>query len=65
MEPWLWEMGRQRQLDRRLKQMPRCVCCGEHISTERCLKLVEFGLQGYACEDCVELEMRHTEDIGG
>ena len=61
MEPWLWEMRRQRDLEACRERMPKCVCCREAIRTERCLSLEELGLKGYVCEDCVEDNMRYVQ----
>lgn len=39
--------------DRKIAMRPRCLCCDEPINGETCLNLKPFGINGYACEDCI------------
>lgn len=57
MEPWLLEELRQR----RRRPAPLCRCCLEPVASERYLLLDRFGLEGAACEKCVERGMRYCE----
>ena len=57
MEPWVEEEMRQWQVGRQHRRLPRCVCCGEVVVSERYLDLEAFGLKGVGCERCVEKAM--------
>ena len=46
-----------------LLRRPRCLCCDEHILTETCLDLFDFGIKGYVCERCVESNTRYTYEL--
>lgn len=47
----------------RMMRRPRCLCCDEHILTETCLDLYDFGINGYVCERCVESKMQDTYEL--
>ncbi len=61
MEPWVEEQMRQMGLERERDKLPRCVCCGEPVVSERYLDLDSFGLKGVGCEGCVEKAMEYTD----
>ena len=52
MDLWLLEELRQRRCAARRR--PVCLCCGENVATERYLDLSPLGVEGEACERCVE-----------
>lgn len=60
MEPWVEEEMRQWALEQERSQLPRCVCCGEAVLSERYLELESFGLKGVGCERCVEKAMEYN-----
>lgn len=62
--PECYEADRQyERMDRaytaRIMRRPCCKGCGERILTESYLDLSPFGVNGVACERCVD---RHTAD---
>lgn len=61
MEPWQLEEMRSRRLE--AVPLPRCVCCGERITTEQYLDLERFGLKGCGCQRCVDSSMGWTEQF--
>lgn len=63
MEPWQLEAARQLALDR--KRRLTCDCCGEAVATDRFLLLRPFGVEGLACEKCVERHMRWSDLVDG
>ena len=63
MEPWLQEEMRQLGYTARRLGRPRCVCCEEHIWSERYLDLAAFGLRGFACERCLEANMGDSDAL--
>ena len=63
MEPWQEEDLRQLRLAARRVRLPRCVCCDEHLPTERFLPLADFGFFGVVCENCVRDHWEYTPDL--
>lgn len=49
----------------RIMRRPCCECCGERLLGERYLDLSHFGLNGYACESCVDSHTHDIEDLEG
>lgn len=47
----------------RIMRRPCCECCGEHIQSESYLDLSPFGLNGVACERCVDRNTASTADL--
>ena len=47
----------------RVMRRPRCVCCEEPILSETYLDLSNFGLDGVACERCVDQHTCNTGDL--
>lgn len=47
----------------RIMRRPCCECCGERILSEKYLDLSPFGLNGVACERCVENNTFATCDL--
>ena len=47
----------------KLMKRPKCACCGLPIISETYLDLSDFGLEGFACERCVEHNTYDTEDL--
>ena len=60
MEVWQEEEMRQLRLERQRAMLPRCVCCGQPVVSERYLDLEAFGLKGVGCERCVEKAMEYN-----
>ena len=63
MEPWLWDAQYQTAWEQRKKRLPRCDCCGDPIWTEKYLDLSAFGLEGYACEACLDENTGYTQHL--
>ena len=63
MEPWQEEQLYQMALEVRRQRRPRCGCCGEPVGSPMYLDLAPFGLQGVACENCVESNLAETENL--
>lgn len=61
MEPWEAEEQRQLRWQRRISRLPKCVCCGDPILTEKYLDLTAFGLKDYACEECLDANTGYSE----
>lgn len=59
------EQERRRDLayTARITRRPRCECCGGHLLSESYLDLAAFGLQGIACERCVDNNTFATADL--
>lgn len=47
----------------KMMKRPICECCGERIWTEEYLDLEPFGINGHACERCVNLHKHYTENL--
>lgn len=47
----------------RLMRRPCCQRCGQHILSEKYLDLSPFGINGVACERCVDRNMEYTADL--
>ena len=47
----------------RIMRRPCCACCSKHILGETYLDLSPFGLNGVACEACVENNTATTADL--
>lgn len=63
MEPWMWDAAHQSAWERRKKRLPQCVCCGDPLWTEKYLDLSAFGLEGYACEACMEENTGYSQHL--
>lgn len=46
-----------------LSRLPRCLGCGDPITSEMYLDLEPFGIQGRACEQCYRRHMHYTDDL--
>lgn len=62
-DPVVQEEDRQLAYTAKRMRMPRCLCCNEHIWTEKYLDLSAFGLNGYACEECVKHNQGYSDDL--
>lgn len=47
----------------RIMRRPKCECCGEHIQSDTYTDLSDFGIEGYACERCIERNTHDTADL--
>lgn len=47
----------------RIMRRPRCERCGDPLMGEAYLDLSPFGLNGYACERCLNANTRYVEDL--
>lgn len=59
------EQERSRDLAYTIRMMrrPLCLGCNEHILTETCVDLSDFGIDGYICEKCMERNMQYTCEL--
>ena len=46
-----------------IMRRPCCECCGEHLTSETYLDLSAFGLNGVACERCIDKNTFATVDL--
>ena len=61
ISPWAEEELRLLRLERQQRLLPRCVCCGLPVVSERYLDLEGFGIRGVGCERCVDKALEYNE----
>lgn len=55
-----WQEEEMRLLRQERRSLPRCICCGEPVVSERYLVLEDFGIRGVGCERCVDKAMEYN-----
>lgn len=46
-----------------LATRPICADCKRHINTQKCLPIMEYGVEEYLCERCVSNRMVWTNEL--
>ena len=57
------EARRDRRYVEWMNRQPRCMGCGQPITTELYLDLEPFGIDGRACECCRSIHTHFTEGV--
>lgn len=62
-DPAEQEARRDRAYAQKIMHRPWCQCCGCPVTGETYVDLAPFGIQGVACERCINIHTRYIEDL--